>query len=209
MKYKKVIVRSRQVVLLPLLLLPLLILPLLVSTTSCDTSIAITRASAQKPVTDSQPSMPNDPAQDIVGWNGIMWGTTRDQAAKLLSVYPARRDANRGDELLIDGYKIQKIPYAVKLLFDETGLHRVVLHPTSNLHIPDFTFRTLREGLRDKYGLAPHRETNREVDFRRTVTSWVWQRAHGTVSLEYAVQFGSQRPMIGLIYAKKSVLPEL
>jgi hypothetical protein len=153
--------------------------------------------------------MPNDPAQDIVGWNGIMWGTTRDQAAKLLSVYPARRDANRGDELLIDGYKIQKIPYAVKLLFDETGLHRVVLHPTSNLHIPDFTFRTLREGLRDKYGLAPHRETNREVDFRRTVTSWVWQRAHGTVSLEYAVQFGSQRPMIGLIYAKRSVLPEL
>jgi len=205
----KVIVRARQVV-LPLLTLPLLILPLLVSTTSCDTSSATpTRASAQKPVTDSQSSMTNDPAQDIVGWNGVMWGTTRDQAARLLSVYHARRDPNRGDELLIDGFKIQKIPYAVRLLFDEAGLHQVVLHPTSNLHIPDFNFRVLRERLRDKYGPASQRETNREVDFRRTVTSWVWQRRHGTVSLEYAVQFGSQKPLIGVIYAKRTVLPEL
>ena len=198
---------GKQVVFSSLLLVILL---LLFAATSCDRSAANTTPElVRKSVADPQSSIRNDPGHDIIGWNGVMWGTARDQAAKMLSVYRVRRDPNREGELLIDGFQIQKIQYAVRLLFDETGLCRVVLHPTSNLHIPDFTFRVLREGLRDKYGPASQRETTREVDFRRIATNWVWQRPHGTVSLEYAVPFGGHKPMIGLIYAKKTILPEL
>jgi hypothetical protein len=189
---------------------PFLLLPLLIGTLSCQRTTASTPGeSSQKMIADLHSSTMNGSSQDIVGWNGVAWGTTRDQAEKLLSACHASLGPKKEDRVVIGRFKIRHIECAVTLLFDETGLHRVVLRPTSNLEIPDFTFQVLKEGLMDKYGPAAEREMIREVDFRRTVTSWIWPRPHGTATLEYAVPINSQKPIIKLTYAKKTVLPEL
>jgi hypothetical protein len=153
------------------------------------------------------PSTTSDQGSDVAGWNGVPWSTTQDHAARSLSAYHPK-PGSKSTELLIEHFKIQDTEYKTELLFDASGLHRVVLHPTSNQDIPDFVVTMLREGLQDKYGKPSQHVTHLEVRFQQTVTDWTWQKQHGTVTLRYTV-FDSRNSVIGLIYAKRTVLPEL
>ncbi len=181
----------------------------LIGFSSCDKSASSpVREPVKTPPADLTPSTVNDATPDIVGWNGVAWGTSRDEAAKLLAPR-LKASPKKAGELLIEGFTIQRIEYAVTLLFNESGLYRVVLRPTSALDIPDFALKMLKEGLQDKYGVPAQHETDTEIGFQMTVTSWIWQRPHGTIALEYSVPTGSKRPIIGLIYARRTVLPEL
>src|ERR1700731_2875983 len=94
----------------------LFFLAVLMGISSCGKTVtAPAHESRQKSSADSPPSSATNPGQDITGWNGVPWGTTPDQAAKLLAVYGPKADPKEAPTLLIEGFQIQEIKYAVSL----------------------------------------------------------------------------------------------
>ncbi len=189
--------------------LPTLLLIVLISCGAQTPAPAPPREAAQKTPADSRPLNANDPGQDITGWNGLPWGATPNEAYRLLAIFHPKQNSAEMSKLLIERFKIQEIEYEATLLFDVSGLNRVVLRPMSAREVPDFPLGLLKEGLQDKYGTPSQHEIRTEVASGFTVSEWVWQKPHGSATLRYRVPLGSRSPFIGLIYSKRTIIPGL
>jgi len=86
---------------------------------------------------------------DIAGWNGVPWGTSRDQAKSILGTrYSKIKSVAGNEELAIEDFRIENFPYTCNLMFrGGDGLVRILVRPKSRANsVIEVEFNMLMDG---------------------------------------------------------------
>lgn len=134
------------------------------------------------------------PSVDIIGWQGLLWGTPKAVALKTLQQFhvhecspTGRACAGAPDELMMDEYPFNGISYVVKLLFaPQYGLSRVTM--TAD----DDHFRDTLAELTRRFG-KPGLDSEYDAAHETTRTEWTWVTPHGKLTLASDGANGSLR----------------
>jgi hypothetical protein len=122
------------------------------------------------------------PSADLIGWQGILWGTPKAVALKTLQPFhiyecAATSKACAPDELIINAYAFNDVSYEVELFFaPKFGLNRVTM--TAD----DDHFRDTLADLIRRFG-KPGLESEYDSAHETTSTQWTWVTAHGKLTL--------------------------
>jgi len=129
---------------------------------------------------------------DLIGWQGLLWGTPKAVALKTLQPFrvhecPATGKACEPDELIMENYPFNGVSYEAELFFaPKYGLTRVTM--TAD----DDRFRDTLAELTRRFG-KPGLESEYDAAHETTSTQWTWVTAHGKLALASEGENGSLR----------------
>ena len=120
---------------------------------------------------------------DLVGWQGLLWGTSKETALKTLQQFhvhecAATSKACAPDELIMDAYTLNGVVYEVEVFFaPKYGLSRVTMSAD------DDHFRDSLAELTRRFG-KPGLESEYDAAHETTSTQWIWVTPHGKLTLD-------------------------
>ena len=115
---------------------------------------------------------------DISGWSELRWGTTKSIASKTLQSLGAHQAA-QADELVVDKYNFNNVPFTANLLFSKNEFNRAIMTAEDKRD----AFEKVLSALSVRYG-KPELQSEYDGDEEVTHTTWTWLKAQGKLSLE-------------------------
>jgi len=119
---------------------------------------------------------------DLIGWQGLLWGTPKAVALKTLQLFHAHECRPTGktcepDELIMENYPFNGVSYEVELFFAPMyGLSRITMTAE------DDHFRETLAELTRRFG-KPGLESQYDGTHETTRTQWTWVTTHGKLTL--------------------------